>query len=149
MTLPLLHSPARIMQAALVGAGLAGDPGVSPLPAWPAYCANEPDVPDECLTVYDTQGYDDGRLAITGELVEFPGLSLRIRAGSYETGYAKADAVGKAIDALPVVEVDLSPASYVLLSVKRNGPPIPLNGPPGSKRKLFTQNMIIVVRRLS
>lgn len=98
MTVALDHAPAKIVQQLLV------DLVLGTLPAdgddWPVYEQKEPDgpnVPDDIITVYDTVGRmgDSGPF---GKRFGFHGIQIRIRAASYAAGWAKANAIAKAMD---------------------------------------------------
>lgn len=62
-------------------------------PAWSMFLGGEPERPDNCLTFYDTDGPDDGRSMISGDVIGANGVQIRIRSVNYVTGWAKASAV--------------------------------------------------------
>lgn len=93
MSTALSHSPAEIVQGLLIGRGWVGDPEASTLPSWPVYIDNEPDMPDNCITIYDTTPAIDGRTQVDGEQVQHDGIQIRIRSASHAVGYAKARSI--------------------------------------------------------
>lgn len=147
----LLHPPCRIVQEALITLGVAADPSVAPLGDFPVYSSKEPDLPDEVLTVYDTQGTNSGALAETGEMVEFPGIMIRMRMRRYGSGYAKMVTICDAVDALKRLTVTISDdqgsATYRINELRRKGQPVPMQGMPASNRKLITINCISSITR--
>jgi hypothetical protein len=60
---------------------------------WPVYATNEPDYPDNCLTVLDGPDQFDARIMATGEEQIHQGFSVRIRSTDHQTGWQKAKAV--------------------------------------------------------
>lgn len=97
----LLHLPAQVVQWLLVAAGQGSDPTAlvnGQLGAWPVYADREPDgdgVPDEVLTVYDSDAQDDGQTMVDGEPFQHYGFSVRVRARAADVGRAKAEALRK------------------------------------------------------
>lgn len=149
MSLPNLHSPSEILRRVLIGLGVAADPPAGP---WPIYRGNEPSNPDNCLTVYDTEGMSDGRSMIDGEAYEHPGFQLRIRAVGHGTGHAKASelrhALAERIGMLAVGVAGGSAVTYLLHSANRLSGVISLGKDvPDSKRYLFTINGTLALRR--
>lgn len=91
----MVHSAADVVAHLLVDLGLATGPG--PGAAWPVHVTNEPDLPDDCITVYKTEGRSPGRLMFTGETVMYPGVQVRVRSARPDTGWVKADAIRVAL----------------------------------------------------
>lgn len=92
MSLALLHSQADIIRRLLIqlGVGTApetytGDAG----PQWPVYAADEPDAPDNAITVYDTAPVSKGRIMIGGEQIQDLGFTATVR-GDHVYGFRKA-----------------------------------------------------------
>lgn len=135
------HSPADVIRHLLVAKGcgtLPSDGG-----DWPIYVASEPDGPDNCVTVYDTQGQDDGRSMHTGELWNHNGFQVRVRARDHSSaGWPKADEI-QTVMAEEVYQdyVTIGDETYFVHAVTRIGDPIPLGKEtPSSKRNLYTIN---------
>lgn len=148
MSLPFLQSPAEVLRRVLIGLGVAADPPALP---WPLYRGLEPADPDDCLTVYDTQGTQDGRSMFDGEAYEHPGFQLRVRARRHGAGHAKASELRHALaERIHMVAVGVSGSgvTYLLHSVNRIGVVMSLGQDvPTSKRYLFTINGVLAIRR--
>lgn len=150
----LEHSPARIVQELLIGAGLATDPERSINGAWPAYVGREPDRPDELIRVSNTQGRDFGTTQVDGELQEHQGIQILIRSTSEERGYLKAqriavflDAVKRSLVEITQEEAGTGTSEYILHAITRssNVMSLGLDAPVG-KRHLFTLNAVCAIR---
>ena len=61
--------------------------------AWPVFNDGEPASPDNCITVYETQGQDDGRDMISGEQMTHVGFQIRVRAVDQPTGRPKINTI--------------------------------------------------------
>ena len=146
----LTHSPGAITAKLLQDLDLGSDPLAAPAEAWPVFVSNEPDSPDDVITVYDTLGRDQGFFQINGERQEQHGIQIRIRGKDYPTGYAKARAISVALDeddganqALVVMDT----AEYLVYVVMRTSDVIALGRQvPISKRCLFTINALVSLR---
>lgn len=79
-------SPARIVQRLLVENGWASDPDLTIVGTWPAYYDNEPDLPDNCITIYDTTPALDSDLMLSGEQTQHEGITIRIRSKDHDVG---------------------------------------------------------------
>src|SRR5215472_5350045 len=98
MTTTLLNSPAEIVRAALIEVGVADDPspwmdlvngngGVKPSNTmWPVFVWGEPSNPDNCITLYDTDGIDHGQSMVDLQLFAHYGIQVRIRSTDQRTG---------------------------------------------------------------
>lgn len=150
MPLALTHSPADILRRLIVEMGLGGDPDVLPLPAWPAYVAGEPNVPDACLTLYDTTPVRDGRTLPDGETLSHYGVQIRIRSVDHPAGWAKASTIRKALDEdLDGAVLTIAGKMYVVYCVAATQILALGKDQPNSKRNLFTLNLTVALRRLS
>lgn len=146
----LNHSPADIIRRLLVTLGKGVLPSAGTTSNWPIGLV-ESDKPDNCITVYDTAGYQDGRLMVDGEQQEHPGVQIRIRSATRDVGYAKANAIAEALDK-SVYDNALTIGSdeYLVHSVSRTGTVIDLGDEVGiSKRRLFTINAVVTLRKTS
>lgn len=153
MTQTLYHSPADILRRLLV------DLSVGTLPTdggdWPINVSAEQDLPDNQITVYDTAGSLQGRLQQSGNIVEFPGLQIRVRAVSHVLGWNKVNAIATTLDqSARRVTVTIGEHTYLVHAVNRSTPPIPLGKEtnqtgerlPMTKRQLFVINATITVK---
>lgn len=144
--LPLLHSPADVLRAALVGLGPLAWPEAAAVTrveeAWPAYVAAEPAEPANCVTLYDTSPVvlSRGRYRY--------GVQIRVRANEDAVGRAKAEQLAHAADiAVYRLGVALDGTSYCVVSVSQHG--VIALGPPlaTNKRSLYTVNVLARIRR--
>lgn len=151
----LTHSPARVVRQMLVdlGLGVAGDydqTGRYTGGDWPVFAASEPDLPDECLTVYDTTPIDDGSIMIDGERQEHQGVQIRVRAREHDAGWLKARAVAVALDESVYDEtVTIDGTTYLVMSANRQGGIAVLGKEPTSRRNLFTLNALVTMYQTS
>ena len=152
MSLILLHSQADIIGQALTDLSLGSvpsyDDGTYNGGTWPVFTTNEPDLPDNCITVYDTQGRDYGRAMADGHRFEHPGIQVRVRAQTHAVGFLKARQLAEQMDLgflqLQVVMPD--DTLYTIDELSRTSDVIPLGvDNPQTKRHLFTINAVVTV----
>ena len=138
-----VHSPADVVRWLLVSLGQATDPAAGT--AWPAYCANEPNAPDNVVTTYDTAGNLFGREHSGGEMQEHYGVQIRLRAATHAAGWAKINAITTALDESTYQEtVTIGAAQYCVKSARRSSGVAALgNESAASKRRVFTVNMTV------
>ena len=146
----LAHSQADIIRYLLIQLGLGGNPLTSPLPAWPIYAADEPDVPDNCITVYDTPGIKHCRVMPGGEVQEHHGFQVRIRATSHPVGRTKADAIKITIDQVVYQNlITVGSTSYRVHCLNRTTDVLSLGREvPLARRSLFTVNGLASLRQV-
>lgn len=122
----------------------------APLVSWMVYVANEPGVPDDCLTVYDTTGNIDAKTQPDGEVCQHEGIQVRVRSVDHPTGWAKANAIAVALtEDVDMMVVTVGPNRYLLQAVNQVGQVTAL-GREGSdsRRRVFTINFTVAVRQL-
>lgn len=139
----------------IIASGLVTDPSLSPMQAWPCYATDEPDSPDSVITVYDTQGRDDGRSMIDGERYEHHGFQIRVRAPTHRIGQLKAQQIKVVLDQAVVHRTvtfndqNGTSRSYDVPCVSRTSDVIPLGkDTPSTKRRLFTINAVCPIGEL-
>ena len=150
----LEHSQADIVRHVLIAINHGTLPsGNEP---WPIYVDNEPDAPDNCITITNTPSRDFGRDAIQYDRQEYHGIQIRIRAATSPLGRNKARRLAIALDAeiiqhtiaLPKVP-GVEEADYLIHSVTRTGDVLSLGKEvPNTKRHLFTLNAIVAIRQV-
>lgn len=146
---PLQHSPADVLRQLIVDQGWSVD-YVDDDTSWAAFASGEPDLPDDCVTVYDTTGVDYGRVGVTGERQESHGFQVRVRSKTHAGAYAKVRQIAVGFDEdVYLATVNLDGVAYRVQSVKRNGDPLFI-GKDGSrsKRSLFTLNGVVSLREV-
>lgn len=140
----LSHSPAQIVANLLIGLNAAE---AITSTNWPVFSTNEPDTPDNCITVYDTTGIDEGQVAFNGELQQHYGIQFRIRAREHLVGFAKASSIRQVVtESVLNRTVTLDDVHYNIHAITRVSTVIALgNETPNSKRKLFTVNAVVSI----
>jgi hypothetical protein len=92
----MLHSAADIVRFAMIQLGLGTLP--ADRDSWPIFVAQEPNGPDEVMTLYDTSGQLFGRIQQTGESVQHYGFQVMLRALTSHGGMAKLQEVETALN---------------------------------------------------
>jgi len=143
----LAHSPADIIRRVLIALGHGVDP---PGTVWPIYAGAEPDLPDNCITCYDTERRGHGRTQTDGEQQEHHGVQVRVRGATHGVGYVKARALALALDQEVYQEsVTIAGTAYLVHAVSRTSGVLALGtDTPTSKRRLFTVNVLVSLRSL-
>ena len=142
----LAHSPADVVRRALIAEGLGTDPSAAG--SWPIHADREPNSPDSCITVYNTQGKIDAQELVGGMTLEHHGIQIRVRAARGETGYTKARAIAVSIDTnVSNASVTISNSTYLVTVITRTGDVLPIGREPTSDRSLFTINAVVDLRQ--
>lgn len=146
----LIHSPADVLRHLLVTKGVGSIP--VPVPSnsdWPIYAHNEPDGPDNSITIFDVQGIKHGRTMIDGEIQEHHGIQVRIRSSVSDVGYTKARNIAIVLDEQVYQDaVTISSYNYCVHSFNRTSDVIPLGkeATTPSKRSICVINGLIMLR---
>jgi len=136
-------SQGLILQTYIVGQGLMTDQ--SDEDDWPLYISSMPDVKTNCGAIYSSSGKIDGKLS-NGEVVQHPGIQLRIRSNVYETGYAKIEEITLALDGVNKKEVSVDGFTYQIQNVSRGST---INSESDAKRRfLFTVNFMVTLNKV-
>jgi len=144
------HTPAELLRASLVSAGLGVMRTRNPNNDWPVYVSHLPDAPANAICVYDTAGVKDGRVMGTGETFQHPGFQIRVRATDYATAHTKIRAVVTHLDTIRQQTLAVDEDSYKLVAVTQMGNPIPLGREDdGAQRESFTLNGILAFTRIT
>ena len=145
----LTHSPEYILSVLFINLGLAQDPEVGTT-NWPVYYSEEPDSPDNAITIYGTDGIFDGRTMFDGEMQERHGIQIRVRSNDHDTGFTKMRQLAVALDETIYRNgVTIGGTNYRVHSFSRTSGPISLGkDSPETKRDLFTLNGTLIVREL-
>lgn len=148
MSVELTHSPAEILAVALIAEGVVTTPTGLVTDLWPLHIAEEPDRPDDCLTVYDTVGQQDGSSMHGGYLWEQQGFQLRVRASTHRIGWKKADQLRTTLAQSVYFEnVTIEAKTYVLYCAGDVGPILALGKESQtSTRRIFTINGRLSIR---
>ena len=145
----LAHSPADIIRHLLIDLGVGVLPATPPtVPSeWSVYVSHEPDVPDNCITVFDTVGQDDGRSMVDGELFGHCGFQIRIRARTHGIGWLKADSIQLALSGVLRKYLTIDSIEYMIQAITQIGDVMPIGQEAATtRRRLFTLNATFPVR---
>ena len=146
----LSHSQAKVVQYLLFDLSAASCSDPRDNTSWPVFAHNEPNSPDNCVTVYDTQGVHQGKTQFDGEVQERHGIQIRVRAMNGATGRAKARQIAVALDPLKQKTVSVeAEGTYVICSFTRTSDVISLGKEPGTDRSIFTVNFTLGLRQTS
>lgn len=131
----------------LLGLGTHPDTGQP----WPIYVDQEPDFPDNCITIYETSGINEGKLMPTGEDVEHPGLQIQVRceASQPPVGRKKTREIKSSLDQLTSpYSLSFEGISYTIYSFNPQGSIIPLGRDMTNKNRfLWTINYTVSLIR--
>ena len=117
--------------------------------AFPLWISHMQDKPSNAGAIYDTSGVLEQR-QMSGLVPTHQGIQIRIRATSYEIGYAKIEDIASALDEVFDASVEIDPEEYVLQNVGRSSPIVSLGIEEGTKRRyLFTVNFLLTIRKIS
>ena len=116
---------------------------------WPVFVANTPDSPDNCLTVFETTGVQNGREMIGGAYFEQKGLQILVRSNTYPVGDSKARDIAKdfteTLSPYTLFQAD-SNEYYRIHNISKSSGPIPAGRETeASKRYLFTINFTVTL----
>lgn len=119
--------------------------------AWPAYSEDEPDKPDNLLTVYAQGSNSGGRIMVSGQQEEEYTFQVRIRSQTPAIGWQKANQIADGFDKDVLdVAVTLGVNQYLVHCISRRGGIISLGKEyPSTLRSLFTLNAQLSVRQLN
>lgn len=145
-TLP--DSPSMILQYALVAAGHGILPDNSKT-SWQISRQKELDKPDDVITIYNTQPEIFDRLA-TGEVEEYSGVQLRVRAFLDEDAWTKIDAICNAfLNTLQNLVVAVGANYYQFHTFVRQEGPTSVGDIEGRTAVVYAVEGLMVVSRLN
>jgi hypothetical protein len=113
-----MKSPAVILRTALVTQAAFCLPTATPSSKCPVFVGHLPDMPDIAACIYDTPGYNEGRLMETGFRVYKPGIQVRVRGKAYEATYAILDAVRAYFESILWDSVVVGTESYRIDAIR-------------------------------
>ena len=142
----MTHSAADILRKLLTTLGHGTMPSAAG--SWPISVAQEPDDPDDDMTLYDEIGRKDGRAMVSGEVYEHRGVQLQLRSAKFTDGHTKIDAVVTALDQdVETAGVTVDSSTYVVYAVSRPGTINYLGHEPESRRHIWTVNLLASIRQ--
>ena len=147
----LTHSPSDIVRQLLVNLNLGVDSTTDTTSDWPIYESREPDLPDDCITIYNTADKLQGRTQNDGETQGQEGIQIRVRSTDPVNGQLKARSILVAIDTQVLQSVvNLEGRSYRIPALNRTTGVLSLfKEVPTTKRNLYTINATAAIRQLS
>lgn len=146
----LQHSPADILRYLLIVHGMGSLPSGVNNSDWSIFVDNEPDRPDNCITVYNTPSIQQGRIQPTGQMIEYFGTQVRVRSQESRTGFNKIREIAVELDEDVLNEVvDIGSASYCVQSYSRLGSILSFgkDAPTPTKRHIHTFNGYLIVKQ--
>lgn len=136
------HTPAEIIQHALIALGLGSLPESDQ--AWPVY-PTVPSEPEEVIGVTNGTSRTGFRDMVVGLREEKYGVQVVVRAGTGKDAFQKASRIATAMDQeLIGVEVELEGKVYHIQSALR-GPRLPIGKERDSDRRVTTVNALITM----
>lgn len=142
----LTHPPSQIIRQLLIDLGIAGEPTAE----WPAFHGREPAAPDDCITIYTTQGTVQSRIMVDGKIVEKRGLQVRVRAGTESAGWLRADLIRTTLTQNVYKKVvHVGSSNYLVHSADRFGEIMNIGTEsPKNIRIIHTMNFVAAIREL-
>lgn len=143
------YSQAEILGALILANGWASQGGAYPLGQWPLYISGEPPSPDSCVTVFSTEGQGDARLMPNGQVIEHPGIQIRVRSPDFNTGRSyleglKINLAEKIVRYVVSVGPGTSTNQYMVYAVTKFGRILEIGKEAShSRRSIFTLNCMI------
>lgn len=135
------HTTRTIIQYLLVSLGMGTLPEDDG--DWPIHSGTEPEQPDNCITIGNTQGFDYGRIMIDGERSEHPGFQVRIRCNDDEQGEAKLGEVLTKLDKEVISKlVEIDGVIYCVQYIRRTSVVDQPLEVPSSNRVVFFINAV-------
>ncbi len=145
----MTDSPADVVRWLMVGLGLGIQPSTRSLGTpWPINTSLEPAQPDDCITIKNTVGMDDGRTMADGIPHAHFGIQIRVRSTDERTGWIKADSIRATLATqVRMISVTLpSGSTYNVACIAHIGQVIPIGKEtPNSKRNVFTLNVTLAL----
>ena len=94
----LSHTPAFILRSRIISDGKGSEWSEANPRQWPIFVDGEPNLPDNCITIRDTNNRDLGFNQPRKELQEYYGVQVRVRAKDVPTGFPKYNSLVVAIE---------------------------------------------------
>jgi len=147
MTVALNHSPADILRYVLIDLRCGSDPVSNS--NWPIFVADEPDEPDNCITIYDTEGTNKGREMVGGVQLGYLGIQVRVRALNHKTyGHPRTNLIAKTLDEIiDMKSITIEGTTYIVEAFSRTGTVNYLGKDLHSTRLLYTINGTVTIRQ--
>lgn len=141
------HSPAMVLQQAIINAGHAvSPPTAADWACYVDYMPDGPEVGDRAVCVYNTTPILDGRIMTTGKHIEHPGWQVKVRAPNHPTGFGKIKDILQFFEGVLRLSVTIGSDSYKIQSISRTSGIVPIGrGKDMQQREHFTINGITTI----
>lgn len=110
---------------------------------------------DRAISVTDYSGLPDGRILRTGEVIEHPGIQIRVRSRRYEEGYSKIKAIQTTMDAILRRLVQIKDdkgdvlETWLVVSASRTSGIMPMGYDPKGKTYHLSINYTVTVEQIN
>lgn len=113
---------------------------------WGIFISEQPDSPDQCITIYDSSGSNLGK-GMSGDTLIRPGIQIRIRSKTYPDGIRKIGVINSYLDNISRSPIYSGPSviGYVQ-NITRLQDFLPL-GRDQVRRFMFSCNYILTIVR--
>lgn len=130
------------------GLGAVGTGEDGTLYDWSVYTGFLPSELDRAIAVYDTAGKLDGRIMLTGEQVEHPGIQIRVRGPDYTETFTRVQDIAEYLDTIRNEVKEMTGVLYEVKNVSRTGAIMPMGIEEGDRiRHHFTVNAVLTIRK--
>lgn len=146
---PLKSHPSRIVAEALIAKGvLNAYDAVNP--TWPTYVEHHPDVPDQLVCVYNTQGTLEDP-TFEGDYGDKEGIQIKIRSTNRVAALDRARTIVLTTDDLVRELIVVAGYTYMIHVLHRTSGPFVLGPEQGGERKryIYTINYLATITRES
>lgn len=163
----LTDPPSAVLQQLLIDGSLGVMP-TNPIAGgtngassdWPIFRSNIPDLPDNCIVTYDTGNIQQGRYMTDGAYADRPGLMVKVRSHTYDTGWEKSKRIAAYLDeSVRQTQATVGSNDYLVVAFSRTSGPLSLGkevartsgvtgiarGEGVSKRYLFSINGTVAI----
>lgn len=145
----LHHSPAVIIQELLIYLQLGTAPEDEE--NWPVFSVNEPDKPDDCITVFDSDELFHARVHTDGRRHAHEGFQVLLRSADFDQGFRKASQIATTLDEGQYQNtVTVEETRYFIHATSRSSAVLSLGRRPGvDERYRFSINARSAMRQLT
>ena len=146
MAITLLHTPAKIVQVALIDLGLGYAPVTGSDKEWQIHVGREADSPDRSITVYNTTGRKLGRY-MDGSNAVYRGFLVQVRGESLPAAAKRAEAIYSALQSVYQQWARMDNSAYLIHAFIDIRDPADIGKDPDTQRNLFTVNSLVKITR--
>jgi len=139
------RTPAEVLTAHFASLLLCTRPEDDADGLWPATVDFLPDDPDNALSLYNTSGNLDGRIQSSGEVIQHPGIQIRVRALDSAEGYLKIKELALAMNAVKRALVAFDDEFYTIHAIKQTSDIFSIGKEPDGNRFWFSVNGTITI----